>query len=110
MTGIALTQDKQHLLSCSDDKSLKVWCTTTLSCLRTVQLHDYPASLAVSQQGDVVTKSLSFATLYRLSSGECLGKVGSNGVALALSPCGRWLFTPMSNSSVSVRAVSSVSP
>ena len=37
--AIALTQDEQHLVSCSHrHESLKVWCTTSLSCLRTVQL------------------------------------------------------------------------
>ena len=82
VTGIALTQDEQHLVSCSHDESLKVWCTTSLSCLRTVQLDCYPSSLAVSQPGDViavVTRQSDTIALYRLSTGECLGKVGLRG-------------------------------
>ena len=31
---IALTKDEQRLVSSSHDKSLKVWCTTTLTCTR----------------------------------------------------------------------------
>ena len=114
VTSIALTQDEQHLVSCSCDKSLKVWCTTSLSCLRTVQLDGYPESLAVSQPGDVVVVRRGSATrLYRLSTGECLGKVDSEreGDGVALSLCGRWVFTLTNdNTSVSVCAVSSVSP
>ena len=113
VTDIALTQDEQHLVLCSYDKSLKVWCTTSLSCLRTVQLDNnkVPSSLAVSQPGDVVAVVLFFMTaLYRLSTGECLGKVDSKGAGVALSLCGRWVFTPPNNTSVSVCAVSSVSP
>ena len=111
---IALTQDEQHLVSCSQDKSLKVWCTTSLSCLRTVPLDSpfQPTSLTVSQPGDVVAvKSWTSSTLYRLSTGTCLGKVDSQGFGVALSLCGRWVFTPTNNkTSVSVCAVSSVSP
>ena len=39
---IALTNDEQHLVSCSNDNSLKVWCTTTLTCIRSVFLSDTP--------------------------------------------------------------------
>ena len=112
VTAITLTQDEQHLVSCSFDLSLKVWCTTSLSCLRTVQLDGFPFSLAVSQPGDVVAMNIysTAPTLYRLSTGECLGEVDSQGCGVALSPCGRWLFTPTNSTSVSVRDVSSVSP
>ena len=106
VTCLALTQDEQHLVSCSDERSLKVW---SLSCLRTVQLDDYPSSLAVSQPGDVVVvRRGSASTLFRLSTGECVGKVDSQGDGVALSLCGRWVFTPTNgNASVSVCAVSS---
>ena len=113
ITNLALTQDEKHLVSCSWDNSLKVWCTTSLSCLRTVQLDGSPFSLAVSQPGDavaVVTPNSETTTLYRLSTGEFLGKVDSKDGGVALSLCGRWLFTPTNKTSVSVCAVSSVSP
>ena len=105
---IALTKDEQHLLSCSGDKSLKVWCTTTLTCIRSVTLCDSPYLLAVSQPGDVVAVSFNDHTkLFGLSTLECLGQVESEGDAVALSTCGRWVFTS-GNSSVNVCAVCDV--
>ena len=111
---MALTQDDQHLVSCSHDMTLKVWCATSLSCLRTVQLDGPPSSLAVSQPGDVIAvPACGFTELYRLSTGERLGRVASQGsCAVALSPCGRWVFSPKiyTSTSVSVCAASSISP
>ena len=108
---MALTQDEQHPVSCSRDRSLKVWCTTSLSCLRTVQLDELSFSVAVSQPGDVVAmKGFLTTTLSRLSTGEYLGKVDSDGAGVALSPCGRWVFTATNFSCVSVFDVSSFSP
>ena len=110
--GLALTQDEQHLVSCSCDVSLKVWCTASLSCLRTVRLYGFPHSVSVSQPGDVVAvKCLFTTTLYRLSTSECLRKVDSEeGYGVALSLCGRWVFTPTNKTCVTVCAVSSASP
>ena len=106
VSDVALTKDEQHLVSCSWDNSLKVWCTTSLRCLRTVQLAtDLFYSLAVSQPGDVVavgTPTTSTTALYRLSTGEHLGRVDSKGYGVALSLCGRWVFTPTRKTSVSV--------
>ena len=105
---IALTKDEQHLVSCSGDDSLKVWCTTTLTCIRTVVLSDCPSLLAVSQPGDVVAvRFRDTPKLFNLSTLECLGQVESEGDGVALSPCGRWVFTS-SNSSVNVCAVCDV--
>ena len=53
-SDIALTQDEQYLVSCSWDKSLKVWCTASLSCLLTVRQNFEHFFVAVSQPGDVV--------------------------------------------------------
>ena len=91
---IALTDDGRHLVSSSGDKSLKVWCTTTLTCIRSVVVSDPPCVLSVSQPGDVVAVSFYGQTkLYSLSTLQCLGRVKSEGLAVALSPCGRWVFT-----------------
>ena len=109
--GSALTRNEQHLVSCSEDKSLKVWCTASLSCLRTVQLDYHSYTLAVSQPGDVVADRVSATWLFsRLSTGACLGKLDSQSCAVALSPCGRWVFSPTNDASVTVSSVSSVSP
>ena len=110
--GIALTNEERRLVSCADDRSYKVWCTTSLRCLRNVQACLYPDSLAVSQPGDIVavlTATTGTTKLFRLSTGECLGKVESEHYGVALSPCGRWLFKP-NRTPVTVCAVSSVSP
>ena len=107
---IALTQDEQHLVSCSGDKSLKVWCTTTLTCIRTVALSATPIHFAVSQPGDVVAVIFHDQTnkLFNLSTLECLGQVDSEGSSVVLSLCGRWVFTSK-DYSVNVCAVCDVS-
>ena len=106
--SIALTNDDQHLVSCFADKSLKVWCTTTLTCIRTASASGGLYLLAVSQPGDVVAVSFSdHTTLFKLSTLQCLGQVDSKGGGVALSPCGRWVFTS-SDHSVKVHAVRDV--
>ena len=72
-------------------------------------LSDSPFLLAVSQPGDVVAVSFEhYIKLYNLSTLECLGQVKSKGAGVALSPCGRWVFTSSNNSSVNVCAVCDV--
>eukprot|EP01061_Rhynchopus_euleeides_P022251 TRINITY_DN3625_c0_g1_i1.p1 TRINITY_DN3625_c0_g1~~TRINITY_DN3625_c0_g1_i1.p1 ORF type:complete len:405 (+),score=117.79 TRINITY_DN3625_c0_g1_i1:55-1215(+) len=92
---IALTDDGKQLVSCSDRNVWHVWCTTSLQCIRTNPMEHMPYLVAVSQPGDVVAaSSMDMAELWRLSTGEPLGVVPTNGEGVALSPCGRWLFTP----------------
>ena len=51
--------------------------------------------MSVSQQGDVVAVlSRTAAYLLKLSTGECVGTLPvSDCWAVALSTCGRWVFT-----------------
>eukprot|EP01061_Rhynchopus_euleeides_P046367 TRINITY_DN8770_c0_g5_i2.p1 TRINITY_DN8770_c0_g5~~TRINITY_DN8770_c0_g5_i2.p1 ORF type:complete len:172 (+),score=16.87 TRINITY_DN8770_c0_g5_i2:21-536(+) len=82
---IALTNDEQHLVSCSK-QSLKVWCTDTLTCTRTVSL-GCTYRVAVSQPGDVVAVSLANRTeLYNLSTLQCLGQVQHRNPLIPLAP------------------------
>eukprot|EP01061_Rhynchopus_euleeides_P033948 TRINITY_DN5751_c0_g1_i1.p1 TRINITY_DN5751_c0_g1~~TRINITY_DN5751_c0_g1_i1.p1 ORF type:complete len:387 (+),score=87.14 TRINITY_DN5751_c0_g1_i1:61-1221(+) len=105
---IALTLDERHLVACSDDKTLKVFCTSSLTCLRTVELACFHDVVAVSGAGDIIATSCTpSAMLYRLSTGKCLGMLETEGVGVALSPCGKWLFTPHGGAA-SVRAVCDV--
>ena len=106
---LALSNDEQHLVSSSGDKTLKVWCTTTLTCLRSILVRA-AYLVAVSQPGDVVAVCcpVKHTELYSLSTLEHLGHVESKGSGIALSLCGRWVFTPTDNGSVAVRAVCDV--
>eukprot|EP01061_Rhynchopus_euleeides_P046405 TRINITY_DN879_c0_g1_i2.p1 TRINITY_DN879_c0_g1~~TRINITY_DN879_c0_g1_i2.p1 ORF type:complete len:650 (+),score=179.11 TRINITY_DN879_c0_g1_i2:33-1952(+) len=105
---VALTTDETQLVSCSYDKSVKVWCTTTRTCLLTMGcgLGQKPPKractdsgellrVAVSQEGDVVAiVSETKVHLLKLSTGECVGTLPvSECRAIALSTCGRWVFT-----------------
>eukprot|EP01061_Rhynchopus_euleeides_P046680 TRINITY_DN8972_c0_g2_i2.p1 TRINITY_DN8972_c0_g2~~TRINITY_DN8972_c0_g2_i2.p1 ORF type:complete len:151 (+),score=27.87 TRINITY_DN8972_c0_g2_i2:52-453(+) len=87
---IALTTDEQHLVSCSDDKSLKVWCTASLTCLRNVELADYSFALAVSQPGDVVAVVFYFSTtkLYASAQGSVWGRWTHKAALLPSAPAG----------------------
>eukprot|EP01061_Rhynchopus_euleeides_P046406 TRINITY_DN879_c0_g1_i20.p1 TRINITY_DN879_c0_g1~~TRINITY_DN879_c0_g1_i20.p1 ORF type:complete len:633 (+),score=164.15 TRINITY_DN879_c0_g1_i20:33-1901(+) len=93
---VALTTDETQLVSCSYDKSVKVWCTTTRTCLSTLWTGtEKLRRVAVSQEGDVVAVvGITKAHLLKLSTGECVGTLPvSECRAIALSTCGRWVFT-----------------
>eukprot|EP01061_Rhynchopus_euleeides_P007596 TRINITY_DN16665_c0_g1_i1.p1 TRINITY_DN16665_c0_g1~~TRINITY_DN16665_c0_g1_i1.p1 ORF type:complete len:156 (+),score=31.92 TRINITY_DN16665_c0_g1_i1:38-469(+) len=90
---ITLTNSEKYLVS-SSDNSLKVWCTATLSCIRTVFLTSVPSRVA-GQQGDVVAVSFGDHTkLFKFSTLQDLGQIPSESNNVALSPCGRWVFAP----------------
>eukprot|EP01061_Rhynchopus_euleeides_P047729 TRINITY_DN974_c2_g1_i1.p1 TRINITY_DN974_c2_g1~~TRINITY_DN974_c2_g1_i1.p1 ORF type:complete len:380 (+),score=67.97 TRINITY_DN974_c2_g1_i1:50-1189(+) len=106
---LVLTSDNSRLVSCFD-RYVKVWCTATLTCTCTVEVNQTVYLLAVSQPGDVVAALGDTRTvLVRLSTGECVGQLPSQAEGLALSPCGRWVFTP-DGQAVVVSAVHSAGP
>eukprot|EP01061_Rhynchopus_euleeides_P004744 TRINITY_DN1397_c0_g1_i1.p1 TRINITY_DN1397_c0_g1~~TRINITY_DN1397_c0_g1_i1.p1 ORF type:complete len:417 (+),score=53.02 TRINITY_DN1397_c0_g1_i1:58-1308(+) len=117
ISAVDVTDDDQYLVTCSHDLMLAVWCGRNLTCLRTVQLHDHPVDLALSQESDVIAvQHDDCITLLCLSTSECRcqlqgvpcnqRKVQSSICAhVALSSCGKWVFATQ-KASVSVCAVS----
>eukprot|EP01061_Rhynchopus_euleeides_P022753 TRINITY_DN3717_c4_g1_i1.p1 TRINITY_DN3717_c4_g1~~TRINITY_DN3717_c4_g1_i1.p1 ORF type:complete len:418 (+),score=37.78 TRINITY_DN3717_c4_g1_i1:125-1255(+) len=91
---LALTSDNAQLVSCSADRTVKVWCTEMLNCLYTLRLSGVPTRVAVSEVGKVAVWFRNGVDLWCPSTGECI-RAGDQlrGIWLALSPCGRYLFT-----------------
>ena len=112
---LALTTDQRRLVSCSSDRTVKVWCTTTHQCLWSVQKRKCCFQAAVSQEGDfIATPHPSRPSgMLRLSTGQALNltlglpdeQTGCH--CLAASPCGRWLFIA-GDTHVSVHPVSTL--
>eukprot|EP01061_Rhynchopus_euleeides_P021680 TRINITY_DN3537_c0_g1_i1.p1 TRINITY_DN3537_c0_g1~~TRINITY_DN3537_c0_g1_i1.p1 ORF type:complete len:343 (+),score=56.91 TRINITY_DN3537_c0_g1_i1:47-1030(+) len=96
---LALTDDEQQLVSGSSDKTVKVWCTTSHTLLRTITLSRHSAyHVAVSQKSDVLAMGedigFSFVYLLKFSTGECVGRIEQSTYShIALSPCGTRVFT-----------------
>eukprot|EP01061_Rhynchopus_euleeides_P023491 TRINITY_DN3822_c1_g1_i1.p1 TRINITY_DN3822_c1_g1~~TRINITY_DN3822_c1_g1_i1.p1 ORF type:complete len:403 (+),score=119.00 TRINITY_DN3822_c1_g1_i1:63-1211(+) len=98
VTRIATAKRGEVLVSCSDDLTVKVWCTAALQCLNTLQTESPPAAVAVSPGGGG-TVAVLFGTHLRVWG---LESGGDDAVVVrhrrrtphdvALSPCGRYIF------------------
>ena len=113
VNDITLSSDEKQLVACSPDKVVKVWCTATLQCIWQKATETIPERVAVSQEGDLVAVGHMDSThLYTLSTGDHVGaatKASTPASPVALSPCGRWLFTVFARS-VRITPVSEVPP
>jgi len=73
--GIAVSVDGRYVVSCSRDKSLKLWFTASGECLRTLVGHTAPvACTCISADGKlIVSGSLDkMLRIWDMNSGECL--------------------------------------
>eukprot|EP01061_Rhynchopus_euleeides_P021681 TRINITY_DN3537_c0_g1_i2.p1 TRINITY_DN3537_c0_g1~~TRINITY_DN3537_c0_g1_i2.p1 ORF type:complete len:139 (+),score=20.99 TRINITY_DN3537_c0_g1_i2:93-509(+) len=99
--SLALTDDEQQLVSGSNDETVKVWCTTSHTLLRTITppLGHSIFSIAVSQKSDVLAVAphgyCGRVCLLKFSTGVSVGTPVDQFLfaEIALSPCGTRVFT-----------------
>jgi WD40 repeat protein/serine/threonine protein kinase len=99
VTSVAMSPDGRHIVSGSEDNTLRVWDLVTGRCLNTLQGHTGEVeSVAVSPDGRHIVSGSSDSTLrvWELGTGRCLNtlKGHTSGVeSVAVSPDGRHIVS-----------------
>jgi len=86
--GVAFNpRDPQMLVSCSDDKTIKVWNITSGACLSTLRVHKYPVrSMCFSPCGTKIVSESWEQTMYGENGDFCIRVWDAKTGALIGSP------------------------
>eukprot|EP01061_Rhynchopus_euleeides_P005841 TRINITY_DN14978_c0_g3_i1.p1 TRINITY_DN14978_c0_g3~~TRINITY_DN14978_c0_g3_i1.p1 ORF type:complete len:273 (+),score=50.11 TRINITY_DN14978_c0_g3_i1:169-987(+) len=89
-----LTADEQHLMTCSTDRTVKVWCTSSHTLLHSWPCDQHLWQVVAAQVGQLVAvKDGHSADRILELMGKQVGTVHPAYNCVARSPCGRWVFS-----------------
>ncbi len=93
VTSVSIDPNGKYFISCSSDKTIKIWDFKSRSLIRTIGLDSYPKSIAIDPTGSFfVSSEIGIIKIWNLKKGNLIRTLDDWG-PVAIDPAGKYVIS-----------------